>query len=116
MLNVRRRIMAGLPTVTLALMLVPAIAVAADSSTRKAAPTLDLNAKMQQKLNAKLNGQLNAPEKSSSSALDTDLSKRVDEKSAEVNEQLDEQAKSLTAADRGEEKKAEEAQQEGATD
>ena len=87
----------------LALLLAPAFVAVQAADSNRAAPTFDLNAKMQKKLNAKLNGQLEAAEPTATPGLGDDLSSRVEEKSAEVNEQLDEQASALTSAQRGEE-------------
>jgi len=117
MLNARTRSSArtvAVPALTLALLLIPAFAAvsAADSGGRKAAPTLDLNARMQQKLDARLNGQLDMSDEAASPSLDSTLSDRVDEKNAALKEQLDAQAESLTAAERGAEKSSENQQSE----
>ena len=98
MLNVRN---CSTLLAAIALVIVPvAGSFAADVDGKKAAPVLDLNARMQQKLNAKLNGNVGG-ERDPSAGLDSKLSERVDEQKAEVEQQLDEQAQALTDADRG---------------
>lgn len=95
MLNARTGIATRL-VAALALAVAPAfVAVAADDQGGKDA--LDMNAKMQEKLNSKLGGNIG------NGALDIDskLSERVNKKNAETNKQLDSQAESLTAAERG---------------
>lgn len=95
MLNARTGIATRL-VAALALAVAPAlVAVAADDQGGKDA--LDMNAKMQEKLNSKFGGDIGA------GALDIDskLSERVSKKNAETNKQLDNQAESVTAAERG---------------
>lgn len=104
MLNVRK----GFLVAALALTFAP-LAHAGDDDGSKAAPTLDVNAMMQKKLSAKLNGQLGA-KSAPAGSLDDKLSERVDEQKAEAEQQLDEHASALTAADRGEEERKSEAQ------
>lgn len=105
------------PALALALLLVAAFAPAnaGDSATSKMAPP-DLSAKMQEKLDARLNGQFKTDEDPAAEALDGKLSDRVEEKNVELQEQLNAQAESLTAADRSAEKKSEEGQAKNAAE
>ncbi|HEX7029327.1 MAG TPA: hypothetical protein VF254_01935 [Gammaproteobacteria bacterium] len=93
-----------------ALLTAPAFhgAVAGDDD-KKAAPVLDLNARLQQTLNAKLNGQMKKKNAIPEDELDGELTARVDEQQAEAAEELEAQASTLTSAKRGEdeEKKTE---------
>lgn len=92
MQNVRSRLVRT--AALLAFVAAPGMAIAADQAT---VPPVDLNAKMQEKLNARLNNnQLGTGELD----LDSKLSERVDQKSAETQQQLDNAASTATSADR----------------
>ena len=105
MLNARNWIPLRLLAIT-ALVAAPAFngAVAGDGDD-KAAPVLDLNARLQQKLDAKLNGQMNEKEAIPNDKMEGDLSERVNEQQAATAQELEAQASSLTSAKRGEEDK-----------
>lgn len=116
MLNVRNGFPARLLAMA-ALVAAPAFhgAIAADDDgDKKAAPALDLNARLQETLNAKLNGQIKNKEAIPADKLDGDLSERVGEQQAEAAEALEEQASTLTNAKRGEEEKDREKEKEAA--
>jgi|SRR5690606_15079170 len=91
MQNVRSRLVRT--AALFAFVAAPGMAIAAD----QASAPVDLNAKMQEKLNARLNNnQLGTGELD----LDSKLSERVDQKSAETQQQLDNAASTATSADR----------------
>lgn len=96
MLNARNGFVVRIATL-LAFLAAPAfLTVAADDQGKKDAP-MDLNARMQQKLDSRLNGNIG---NGGSLDLDSKLSDRVNEKSAQTNKQLDDSANALTEADR----------------
>lgn len=103
MLNARNWFPMRVLAVT-ALLAAPAFqgAVAGDDG-KKAAPVLDLNARLQQTLNAKLNGQIKESQAIPEDQLGGELTERVDEQQAATAEELEAQASSLTSAKRGEE-------------
>lgn len=117
MLNARNWFPLRLLAVT-ALVAAPAFhgAVAGDDDgDAKAAPALDLNARLQQKLNAKLNGQIGKNEAIPEDRLEGQLTERVDEQQAEAAEALEAQAGTLTSANRAEQEKKDEKAAETAT-
>ncbi|HEX6929979.1 MAG TPA: hypothetical protein VF267_12045 [Gammaproteobacteria bacterium] len=107
MLNVHKLFpVRGVVTAALLVSMAFVTVQAEDNSGKKAAPAFDMSAKMQKKLNAKLNGKLDT-DKTEAPGFDSNLSSRVEEKGAAVNEKLAEQASAATSAQRGEEKKEE---------